>query len=122
MNRKHLQSPHPKPEKREIPTLGLPNITFIYQEEIPERNGNGITWEKFGEEIGQEINFATVMYPMVNGEKLESVYINMDSTVLKNFKAKTRNANHEQLEIANKRYIASVYFSHAFFVFNYESA
>ncbi|MDE0011886.1 MAG: hypothetical protein OXU36_12100 [Candidatus Poribacteria bacterium] len=113
--------PSPKPEKKEIPTLGLPNITFIYQEERPERNGNGVTWEKFGAEIGQEIDFATVMYPMVNGEKLESVYINMDSAVLKNFKAKTRNASQEQLEIANKRYVASVY-SHVLFLYSITKA
>ena len=113
--------PSPKPEKKEIPSLGLPNITFVYQEEIPERNGNGITWEKFGEKIGQEIDFATVMYPMVNGEKLESVYINMDSTVLKNFKAKTRNASQEQLNLADNRYIASVY-SHTLFLYSITKA
>ena len=111
--------PSPKPEKQEIPTLGLPNITFIYQEEKPERNGHSVTWEKFGEEIGQEIDFATVMYPMVNGEKLESVCINMDSTVLKKFKPK--NANQEQLEIADKRYIASVY-SHTLFLYSITKA
>ncbi len=119
--RKAAPQSSPKPKKKEIPTLGLPNITFIYQEERSERNGNGITWEKFGEKTGQEIDFATVMYPMVNGEKLESVYINMDSTVLKNFKAKTRNASQEQLEIANKRYIASVY-SHTLFLYSITKA
>ncbi len=110
--------PSPKPKKQEIPTLGLPNITFVYQE---KRNENGITWEKFGNDTGQEIDFATVMYPMVNGEKLEHVYINMDSTVLKNFKAKTRNPSQEQLDIADRRYIASVY-SHVLFLYSITKA
>lgn len=111
--------PAPKPKEKEVPTLGLPNMIFVYQEEKPERDG--ITWEKLGNETGQEIGFATVMYPMVNGEKLESVYINMDSAVLKNFKGKTRNASQEQLEIADKRYIASVY-SHTLFLYSITKA
>ena len=71
----------------------------------------------------EEMNHATVMYPMAvsNGEKLESVYINMDSTILKNFRAKTRNASQEQLEIADKRYIASVY-SHTLFLYSITKA
>ena len=66
-------------------------------------------------------DYDTVMYPMVNGEKLESVYINMDSTVLKNFKAKTRNPNQEQLNIADQRYITSVY-SHVLFLYSITKA
>lgn len=111
--------PSPKPKEKEVPTLGLPNMIFVYQEEKPERDG--ITWEKLGNETGQEIGFATVMYPMASGEKLESVYINMDSAVLKNFKGKTRNASQEQLEIADKRYIASVY-SHTLFLYSITKA
>ena len=116
---KALSEQSPKPEKKEIPTLGLPDLIFTYREEKSERNG--ITWERFGEETGQEIDFATVMYPMVNGEKLEKVYINMDSTVLENFRGKTRNANQEQLEKTNHRYIASVY-SHTLFLYSITKA
>ena len=43
----------------------------------------------------------------------------MDSTVLKNFRPK--NANQEQLEIANQRYIASVY-SHTLFLYSITKA
>lgn len=110
----------PKPEKNETPTLGLPDLIFAYREERPEKNGE-LTWEQVEEATSEEMNHATVMYLMVNGEKLESVYINMDSTVLKNFKAKTRNANQEQLEIADKRYIASVY-SHTLFLYSITKA
>ena len=112
--------PSPKPEHREIPTLGLPDLKFAYQEERPERNG-GLTWEQVAIATGEEMDHATVMYPMVNGEKLERVYINMDSTVLKNFKAKTRNPSQEQLNMANQRYIASVY-SHTLFLYSITKA
>ena len=111
--------PAPKPKNTEIPTLGLPDLIFAYQEERPNRNGE-ITWEQF-EETGETMDHATVMYPMVNGEKLESIYINMDSTVLKNFKTKTRNPSQEQLNIADQRYIASVY-SHTLFLYSITKA
>ena len=110
----------PKPEKKEIPTLGLPDLIFAYREKRPERNGE-LTWEQVEEATSEEMDHATVMYPMVNGEKLERVYINMDSTVLKNFRAKTRNANQEQLERANQKYIASVY-SHTLFLYSITKA
>ncbi|MYB94040.1 hypothetical protein F4Y43_09275 [Candidatus Poribacteria bacterium] len=112
--------PSPQPENREIPTLGLPELIFAYREERPERNGK-ITWEQVEAATGENMDYATVMYPMVNGEKLESVYINMDSNVLKNFKAKTRNPSQEQLNIADQRYIASVY-SHTLFLYSITKA
>ena len=118
--RKAPSKPVPKPEKKEIPTLGLPELIFAYREGKPGRNGE-LTWEQVEEATSEEMNHATVMYPMVNGEKLERVYINMDSTVLKNFKAKTRNPNQEQLDIADQRYIASVY-SHTLFLYSITKA
>ena len=118
--RKAPPQPSPKPEKKEIPSLGLPDLIFTYQEERLEKNGD-LTWEQFEGATGQEMDYTTVMHPVVNGEKLESVYINMDSTVLRNFKAKTRNPSQEQLEIANRRYIASVY-SHTLFLYSITKA
>ena len=117
---KSPSQPSPKPEKKEIPTLGLPDLIFAYQEKRPERNGE-LTWEQVEAATSTEINHKTVMYPMVNGEKLERVYINMDSTVLMNFRGKIRNASQEQLEIANQRYIASVY-SHTLFLYSITKA
>ncbi len=108
--------PSPEPKEKEIPTLGLPDLLFVYQEERPERNGE-LTWEQVEEAIGEEMNFGTVMYPMVSGEKLERVYINMDSTVLKNFHAKNRNPSEEQIEIGKRKYIASVY-AHTLFLYS----
>ena len=110
----------PKIDKKESPNLGLPNLIFAYQEERPESNGE-ITWERFEKSTGEEMNYATVMHPMVSGEKLEKIYINMDSSVLKNFKAKTTNPSQEQLNAADRRYIASVY-SHTLFLYSITKA
>ncbi|MDE0396778.1 MAG: ATP-binding protein [Candidatus Poribacteria bacterium] len=118
--RKAPPIPAPRPKKKEIPSLGLPDLKFAYKEEKQERNGE-LTWEQVALATGEEMDHGTVMYPMVNGEKLETVYINMDSTVLKNSKAKTRNANQEQLETADKKYIASVY-SHTLFLYSITKA
>ena len=112
--------PAAQPEEREIPTLGLPDLTFAYQEERPERNGD-LTWEQVAAATGDDMDFGTVMYPMVNGEKLERVFINMDSTVLKNFHAKNRNPSEEQIEIGNRKYIASVY-AHTLFLYSITKA
>ncbi len=112
--------PAPKPEEREIPTLGLPGLTLVYEKERPERNG-GLTWKQVEEAIGEEMNFSTVMYPMVNGEKLERVYINMDSTVWLNFHRKNRNPSEEQNEFSKRKYIASVY-AHTLFLYSITKA
>ena len=112
--------PSPKPEKKEIPTLGLPDLIFAYREERPERNGE-LTWDQVEEATSEEMDHATVMYPMVNGEKLERVYINMDSRVLMNFRAKYRNPSEEQIEIGNRKYIASVY-AHTLFLYSITKA
>ncbi len=117
---KDSSEPSPKPKEKEIPTLGLPDFTCAFQEERPEKNGE-LTWEQVAAATGEEMDFGTVMYPMVNGEKLERVYINMDSTVLKNFKAKNRNPSEEQIEIANRKYIASVY-THTLFLYSITKA
>ena len=111
----------PKTEERETPTLGLPDLIFVFQEEKPDRNGDLITWDKFEERTGEVMDIGTVMHPMVSGDKLERVYINMDSTVLKNFKAKNNNPSEEQMEIADRKYIASVY-AHTLFLYSVTKA
>lgn len=104
--------PSKEKEKVEIPNIGLPEPRLAYQE---KRKG-GTTWEEVEKATGKTMDYSTVMYPMVNGEKLEAIYINMDSTILKNFKSKTRNPNEEQLGLADQKYIAPVYF-HTLFLY-----
>ena len=67
------------------------------------------------------MDYSTIMHPDIKGETLEAIYINMDSTVLKNFKAKIQNPNAEQLETANRKYIAAVYF-HTLFLYSITKA
>lgn len=98
-----------KTAKEEIPNIALPELRLVHRE-------GDLTWAEVEEATGTTMDFSTVMYPMVDGGKLEAIYINMDSTVLKNFKARTRNPNEEQLEIATRKYIASVYF-HTLFLY-----
>jgi len=62
------------------------------------------------------MEWETVMVPIAAGDELESIYINMDSTVLKNFKSKYRSAGESQLEFADRKYITSVYF-HTLFLY-----
>ena len=112
-DRQAPQQPSKKDQLSQAPDLGLPQYVLAYQN--PQKKDNTTTWEKLGTS-GVEMDYDAVMYPMVEGEKLERIYINMDSTVLKNFKSKTRNPNEEQLEIANRKYIADVYF-HTLFLY-----
>jgi len=89
--------------------LGLPEPVLVYKE---EKEG-ALTWDKL-EENSIEMGYDKVMYPMITGEDLEKVYINMDSTILKNFKSKFK--TEEALDVADKKYISSVYF-HTLFLY-----
>lgn len=110
----------PKPKEKEIPTLGLPDLIFAYKEERPERNGQ-VTWEQVEIATSDVMDYDTVMYPMVDGDKLEKVYINMDSNVLMNFKAKRKNPSQKQIEIANRKYYTSLY-THTLFLYSITKA
>ncbi len=93
-----------KTEKKE-PELSLPELILVHQ----EGNNGSLDWDKFSEGTSTTMDHATVMYPMVEGEKLDKIYINMDSTVLKDQKSKITNPNEEQLAITDNRYVATVY-------------
>ena len=109
------KTPKPKePKEKKEPSpedLGLPQYQLVYEHE----NKDHLTWEKMGAQY-IEIGFDEVMHPYVAGENemLECIYINMDSRVLKNHKSKLNSS--EQLELADKKYITSVYF-HTLFLY-----
>ncbi len=109
--------PTPKPEQKDAPTLGLPEPILVNQ---TEKNGS-ISWERFESGTGYTMDYTTVIHPIVNGEKLEKIYINMDSNVLMNFRAKNRNPSEEQIENGNRKYIASVY-AHTLFLYTITKA
>ena len=62
------------------------------------------------------MDYDTVVHPVVTGELLEAIYINMDSHVLKAHKGRIKAITEEQLKLADKKYISSVYF-HTLFLF-----
>ncbi len=76
-----------KIEKEDDQNLGLPPFHLVCREE----KENCLTWDRFSEATNETMEWKTVMCPIAKGDELESIYINMDSTVLKNFKSKYRN-------------------------------
>ena len=112
-DRKAPQQPSKKDQLSQEPDLGLPQYILAYENQQDQKNT--ITWKRL-EDHSISMERYTVMHPMVEGEKLERIYINMDSTVLKNFKSKTRNPNEEQLKLADQKYITSVYL-HTLFLY-----
>ncbi|HZY39395.1 MAG TPA: hypothetical protein VFE53_22220 [Mucilaginibacter sp.] len=99
-----------KVEKEDNENVGLPPFVLVYK----ERKDGFQTWEEVSEGIDSEIDHATVMVPQVSGGNLDKIIINMDSRVIKNFKSKYRDAG--ALDVADKKYISSVYF-HALFLY-----
>lgn len=97
-------------KKEEEEPFGLPPFVLVYQ----EKKEGYQTWDEVGEGIGTDISFDTVMIPQVSNDNLEKVVINMDSKVLKDFKKQYKNQN--QLEVADRKYISSVYF-HTLFLY-----
>jgi len=102
-----------KPEEMKQDSIGLPPPILVYRE---KKDAAHLTWDEVSTSIGDDFSFETIMHPLVEGETLEKIYINMDSTVLKNYKSKLKNVNEEQLAAADKRYITSVYF-HTIFLY-----
>ncbi|AZJ37050.1 hypothetical protein D6T69_09850 [Tenacibaculum singaporense] len=104
----------PKKDGDEEP-LGLPQMIFAYEkpnEDVP----NAVSWEGVEEATGLDVDIKTVMIPEAEGSTLKRIFINMDSSVLMNFKSKYRNPNEEQIELANRKYYTSVYF-HTLFLY-----
>ena len=60
------------------------------------------------------MNYETVMTPIGSGDTLEKIIINLDSNVYLKYRAKLK--TEDQLQIAEKRYIASIYF-HTLFLY-----
>ena len=101
----------PKPEKEG--TLGLPRPVKVFEQ---VRDGDNFkTWDDI-EESGITMNHGVVMHPDVEAGKLEAIYINMDSAILKNYRAKDRNISEERSRLADRQYISRVYY-HTLFLY-----
>lgn len=95
----------PEPE----PPLGIPDLILC------SRDGanNTTSWDDI-QMAGVEMNFDVVVYPFVDEDKLSRIYINLDSRVLREFKSGNRST--EAVELAERRYVSTVYF-HTLFLF-----
>ena len=83
--------------------IGLPKLHKVKQDK----------WDQL-EEKGISMNYDTVMYLVSEGDQLQDIYINMDSRVFLNHRSKLK--NEEQIIVAEKKYISSVYF-HTLFLY-----
>ncbi len=92
-----------KPNQEEDQSAGLPPYILVYKN---EREG-AKTFDDL-EAANIDMDYPNIMHPYIENDKLERIFINMDSTVLKNYKSKLR--SEQQLSIADRKYIASVYF------------
>lgn len=110
-----VTDPEKKKEKKEKgkeepdTSLGLPKMVLIYKDD-----GKGeVTWGQL-EEQGIELDHGIVMHPLVEGDVLSTIYVNMDSTVLLNYRSKLSTS--EAIALAERRYISAVYF-HTLFLY-----
>ncbi len=104
----------PKPEDDNEP-LGLPRMVFAYKNK-EGKGENAVSWGDVEEATSIDIDYKTVMVPEAEGDNLNGIFINMDSTVLRNFKSKYTNPNEEQIELSNRKYYTAVYF-HTLFLY-----
>jgi len=92
-----------KEETENIDNIGLPALQTVKEED----------WEKLGMQ-GIEMNHTKVIYPQGEGDKLEKIYVNLDSSVLLNHRKKLK--SEDQITTAQKKYVAAVYF-HSLFLY-----
>ena len=90
--------------------IGLPQHILVYE----EKQEGAVSWMEM-ENDGIEMEHRTIMHPYIEGETLERIYINMDSRVLKSYKSNLK--SEEQFQLADKRYISTVYF-HTIFLYS----
>jgi hypothetical protein len=112
----------PKQQKEKTPKveddnepLGLPRMVFAYKDK-EDKGENAVSWDDVEEATSLDIDYKTVMVPEAEGDNLNGIFINMDSTVLKTFKSKYHNPNEEQIELSNRKYYTAVYF-HTLFLY-----
>ncbi|MCC6909692.1 MAG: hypothetical protein IT430_17285 [Phycisphaerales bacterium] len=113
-----IRNPERPPKKQrksqdEAKSLGLPDYKLLVRE--PTQPG-WLSWEQ-ANEMGADIDFGTVMHPVAEGDTLKTILINMDSSVWMDFRTGLGTSpSPEQIDVAQRRYIASVYF-HTLFLY-----
>ena len=90
------------PQEEETDNIGLPQLIKVFKER----------WKDY--ENVTEMNHDIVMFPLAEGDKLEKIYVNLDSNVFLNYRKKLK--SEDQIITAQKKYLASVYF-HSLFLY-----
>ena len=102
-----------KPEnvkkKPEPESLGLPRLQEVFKSSVEGKQ----CWSEL-ENKGIEFGYDSVMYPLVEGDKLDTIFINMDSRILKSYKSRLKTG--DQIATADRRYLSAVYF-HTIFLY-----
>jgi hypothetical protein len=99
----------PKPKPEEDPPLGIPELVLCSREGGEGRK----SWEEI-QQAGVEMSYDVVVHPFVDEDKLSRIYVNIDSSVLKDFNSGAKST--EAAELAERRYVSAVYF-HTLFLF-----
>ncbi len=92
-----------KVQEEEEDRIGLPELIRVTKEQ----------WDTY-EAQGISMDYKTVLYPYGEGDKLEKIYVNLDSNVFLEHRKKL--TSEDQLITAQKKYLASVYF-HSLFLY-----
>ena len=103
------KQPKQKEEAMDQDQLGLPRCIPVRKEKTDDWNGQ--TWDDFSL---TDWDHNLVMYPLTEGDKLDIIYVNMDSKVLKDYSTNLK--NEEEINSASNRYITTVYF-HTLFLY-----
>lgn len=111
ISEKQKKNTTPLEKKSESENIGLPKLVKVYKDKV----NNKKTWDDL-ESDGISFGYKTVMHPLLDGDKLGTVFINMNSRVLQSYKSKSKVNNEEQITIADARYISTVYF-HTIFLY-----
>ena len=101
-----------KQPKIALEQIGLPRHEKVFEKQNPE--DDLMTWENLSL-AGLQMDHETVIQVAEESSgKLETIYINMDSSVIKKFRAKL--TNESQIIVADNRYVTTVYF-HTLFLY-----
>lgn len=104
----------PKPEE-DNEDLGLPQLLFAYEHK-EEDQADAVSWEDVETATSMDMDYSTVMIPDAEGDTLKRIFVNMDSSVLMDFKSAYKNISEDQITISNRKYYSAVYF-HTLFLY-----
>ena len=109
--------PTAKPQKTQkkidnVARDDLPAPIEVYEDSSDEAK---MSWAKLNDQ-GIEMDYNKVVHLFIDNEKLEKIYINMDSSVFKKFNHKDKNPSEEKLKSNKENYLMTVY-CHALFMF-----